>query len=64
MSKSYGKVEAKEIIKMEDKYGNKSRASESMDVNLEKCESKTGTHVIPSVGASVTGKKFVTKMES
>lgn len=39
------------------------RILESKKVDLEKYEIKAETHVEPSVGISVTRKKFVTKMK-
>lgn len=42
----------------------KSRAYESKKANFEKNETKVEIHVGPSDGASVTGKKSVTKMKS
>ncbi|KAI5386805.1 hypothetical protein KIW84_073087 [Lathyrus oleraceus] len=49
---------------MEDKFVKKDMALESKKKDLEKNESKVGTNVGLFFGASMTGKKLVTKMNS
>ncbi|KAI5397578.1 hypothetical protein KIW84_063409 [Lathyrus oleraceus] len=64
MSKSSGKAKANKVNMLEDKSGKNTRALESKKKDMENNEFKMGTHVGPSVGVSVTRKKFVTKMKS
>lgn len=59
MSQSSWKYKAKEVKKLEGKYGKKARALES-----KKKETEVETHVRLLVGASMAGKKYVTKMKS
>lgn len=64
MSQSSGKAKANKVNMLEDKSGKNTRALESKKKDLENNESKMGTHAGPSVGVSVTRKKFVTEMKS
>lgn len=64
MTQSSGKAKVNEVKMLEDKSGKKAIAPESKKVDLEKNETKVETHAGPSVGASMTGKKYMSKMKS